>query len=153
MRGRFEQDYLYICVLSFGDHCGEICYIFIERHTVLLSIRLVGTTHLHNPRAEQQPLRMMSEDVGVETGKHLPRAVSANPGIEVADGAFGIGQMNTVLQKACPAAILVAIDNYRGANRRQAIGLRFHPIADRYQMLCDAVTQKRDELAVQYSHT
>jgi predicted PP-loop superfamily ATPase len=46
----------------------------------------------------------------------------------------------------------MAIDNYRSANGRQAIGLRFHPIADCHQMLCDAVAEKRHELTIQNLH-
>jgi hypothetical protein len=47
----------------------------------------------------------------------------------------------------------MAIHTDPGTNRRQAICLRFHPIADSHQVLCDAIAQKSYKLAIQNSHS
>src|SRR5688572_18593549 len=106
VRGRFEQDHLYIGIQGFGYHQGEIGDIFLVGQTFACSIWLVDAPHFYNTRAEQKPMWLMSEDVGIKAEQHLSRAISSNPRIEEADIAFRVGQMNAVLENGCPTTIL-----------------------------------------------
>jgi hypothetical protein len=61
--------------------------------------------------------------------------------------------MNAVREYCRPATMLMPIYTYRGAYGRQALRLRFHPIIDRDQVLCDAVAEKSYKLSILKSHT